>query len=203
MNSSHDKIKFTVLCSVDIFMLIIFRMLFKMTTSVESNKSLLFVVAIPFAVLFIFTAVNIFKRYVNDNLIIPNIPTLVITLVLTVCLCEYLTTFSFERWQDKELLRPFMAAEFIDIQNNRQKHRNNEYRLKKYTDEERKELLITNEYRNKSPEVTVNFSDKELSSEIYYAYNGVDFKDYWLVLILRNGTVERAEIYPSGTTVDW
>lgn len=203
MSNSSEKIKFTVLCSADIFLLAVTHMLFKMTTSVESNKTLFFIAAVPCAVSVIFTAVNVLKRYINDNLIMPNIPVLIITLLVAIGLCKYLTAFSFERWQEKENLRPFIAMELIDVQNNRKKYGDSEYRLNKYTEAERKELLSVNERKDRNPKITVNFSDESLSAEIYYAYNGFDLKDYWLVLIIReNDTVERAEIYPSDAVVN-
>lgn len=208
MNNISKRTKLTILYSVNIFLLVVTYMFFKMATSVEYNKTLLIISFVPFVMLSVITVKSILNQYINSNLIAPNYIVIVITLVLTLCLCKYLTFFNFERWQEKEYLRQFMAMDLVDVQNNHNKYKNSEYRLNKYTEEERKELLSVDERKDENPEITVEFNDDSLSAEIYYAYNGIDFKDYWLVLVIReldNGTgiIERAEIYPSGTTVNW
>ncbi len=140
------SLKLIVLLITDVFSAMITYMLFKMSTAVMNNFPFFIINLVVTIIFFAFTFRFVLKGYIYGELYYVNIKILaiscVITLLVSASLYKYLTDFSFEKWQSKKSLRPFMVNDLCEIQNS--SYKKEEYNLNRYTREEVKELLSIN-----------------------------------------------------------
>lgn len=137
-------------------------------------------------------------------------------LIIASMFFSYSSKFTFERWKNKPLLRPFMVAELCDIQNGEKwtQDKYKSYNLNSYTREEVRELLSINPEMDSSDKFSFKFEDYDaetseikFEADIYYAYHGLDLRDYWLVLMYvkspnsEKWRLSRAEVFAEGETV--
>lgn len=217
-----ERRKFTALICADIFF-VTMALLFYNAYDVSAVSYAAWIVAFVFAAVPIcVTLVKIWRLYFESKRMIPSIIAIAVALALSVCFYKYLTHFSFDRWQRSEFLRPFMAIEMMRVQTGKITNRVNvvefddnltstryddELYFGSYSPEERKTLLTVSDWRDEKPEVTLKLGEG-YCSEVYYAFNGVDLKDYWLVLVFENDGRHRddlltAQFVASGEEVNW
>lgn len=186
----------------------------KMSTTIEDYIPIFIAVAIA---TLSFGALLCFLCQKKPVYVKPSIFILLITMLFTQFFFSYSMAFTFEKWQNKPNLRQFMVAKLCDIQNSEEMQREEKYKkyiLNSYTRAEARELLSTNSEMDSSDKFSFSFEDYDpetseikFEADIYYAYNGLDLRDYWLVLMYvkypdsENWRLSRAEVFAEGETV--
>lgn len=173
--------------------------------NIEYNFPIFYFI-LPFVIIFFVISIIIYKKFSIKNiykktfLIFP-----ITTFIIAFSICNYLTTFSFEKWQEKPQLRQFIASDFKRIQAH---EIDCEYLMSNYYRVEAKKLLSTPQYTNTEPGIKFTFVDSSegrFSADIYYGYRGLDGIDYWLVVTYfgtdpnEKTDTAGAEILPEGT----
>lgn len=204
MSLTKKKILLNVFCTLSVALAALTLYGFKIGRVFTFNLGYFWI----FLVLFLLSAALSVSFYFNKNckkdFLRPNILLLVVILAATCLFSDYITGFSFEKWENKEYLRQFMADDFFDTQ---AFHKDNEFFLDKYTREQTRELLNTGSQKDRPPEITYEFADsiKTYSADIYYGFKALNGKEYWLVITYmgdENSTKDNyAGMYyfPSGT----
>lgn len=212
------SLKLSVLLIFDVFSAMITYMFFKMTTTVMNNLPYFIIGLVVTIIFFALTIISVLKKYINgDELYYVNIKILAISFVITILssvfLYKHLTDFSFEKWQSNESLRPFIVTDLCEIQNFSD-NKKEEYKLNRYTRGEVKELLSINSEKDISdkfifkfeiPGYTIDEEEYRFIADTYFAYKGIDSKDYWIVVMyvenLQTGQyrISRVEVMPEGT----
>lgn len=139
-----------------------------------------------FSALFLIMAAITIYFYKKENgkelLLRPNILLLAVVLAGCFYFCDWVTTFTFDKWADKECLRQFMVDDFYD----KLALNADDSVLSKCTREQAKELLNTGTHKDRPPEITYTFSyenSKYCEADIYYGFKALGGKEYWLVVI--------------------
>lgn len=212
------SLRLSVLLIFDVFSAMLTYMLFKMTTTVMNNLPYFIISLVVTIIFFAITVISVLKKYINgDELYYLNIKILAVSLVTailgSVFLYKHLTDFSFEKWQNNESLRPFIVTDLCENQG-LSDNKKEEYKLNRYTREEVKELLSINSEKDISdkfifkfeiPGYTFEGEEYRFIADTYFAYQGIDFKDYWIVVMyvedLQTGQyrLSRVEVMPEGT----
>lgn len=212
------SLKLSILLILDVFSAMITYMFFKMSTTVMNNLPYFIISLVVTIIFFALTLKYVLKKYINgDELYYVNIKILAISCVVSILgsvfLYKYLTNFSFKKWQRNESLRPFIVTDLCEIQNFSD-NKKEEYKLNRYTREEVKDLLSTNSkkdisdkfvFKFEKPGYTIGEEEYRFIADTYFAYKGIDSKDYWIVVIyvenLQTGQyrISRVEVMPEGT----
>lgn len=211
------SLRLSVLLIFDVFSAMLTYMLFKMTTTVMNNLPYFIISLVVTIIFFAITVISVLKKYINgDELYYLNIKILAVSLVTailgSVFLYKHLTDFSFEKWQNNESLRPFIVTDLCENQGPSD-NKKEEYNLNRYTREEVKELLSINSekdisdkfiFKFEKPGYTFEGEEYRFIADTYFAYKGIDFKDYWIVVMyvedLQTGQyrLSRVEVMPEG-----
>lgn len=211
------SLRLSVLLIFDVFSAMLTYMLFKMTTTVMNNLPYFIISLVVTIIFFAITVISVLKKYINgDELYYLNIKILAVSLVTailgSVFLYKHLTDFSFEKWQNNESLRPFIVTDLCENQG-LSDNKKEEYNLNRYTREEVKELLSINSEKDISDKFIFNFEkpgytfegeEYRFIADTYFAYKGIDFKDYWIVVMyvenVQTGQyrLSRVEVMPEG-----
>lgn len=212
------SLRLSVLLIFDVFSVMLTYMLFKMTTTVMNNLPYFIISLVVTIIFFAITVISVLKKYINgDELYYLNIKILSVSLVTailgSVFLYKHLTDFSFEKWQNNESLRPFIVNDLCKLQYS-SNNKKEEYKLNRYTREEVKELLSINSekdisdkfiFKFEKPGYTFEGEEYRFIADTYFAYKGIDFKDYWIVVMyvenVQTGQyrLSRVEVMPEGT----
>lgn len=212
------SLKLSILLIFDVFSAMTAYMFLGMTATVMNNLPY-FIISLAVAIIFwVLTVGCVIKEYINgDELYYVNIKILVVSLVIailgSVFLYKHLTDFSFEKWQSNESLRPFIVTDLCNCQGT-SNNKKEKYKLNRYTREEVKELLSINSekdisdkfiFKFEKPGYTFEGEEYRFIADTYFAYKGIDFKDYWIVVIyvenVQTGQyrLSRVEVMPEGT----
>lgn len=212
------SLKLSILLVFDVFSAMTAYMFLGMTATVMNNLPY-FIISLAVAIIFLVLTVGcVIKEYINgDELYYVNIKILAVSLVISIVgsvfLYKRITDFSFEKWQSNESLRPFIVTDLCESQGPSD-NKKEEYNLNRYTREEVKELLSINSekdisdkfiFKFETPGYTFGGEEYRFIADTYFAYNGIDFKDYWIVVMyvedLQTGQyrLSRVEVMPEGT----
>lgn len=169
--------------SIEVFLIISIIQLFL----IYSTVSVMIYPLIVTIVLFVITSYIIYQIYKKNrngssNYHIVIILAAIISLIISASIWKYSTTFTFEKWREKEYLRPFIVADFINTQIFA---KDNDYLMSKYSRQDAIQLLQNKNDNEKTPDITYEFVDSSkgyFSSDIYFAFSGLNNKNYWLVL---------------------
>lgn len=212
------SLKLSILLIFDVFSAMTAYMFLGMTATVMNNLPYFIISLVVTIIFFAITVISVLKKYINgDELYYLNIKILAVSLVTailgSVFLYKHLTDFSFEKWQNNESLRPFIVTDLCENQGPSD-NKKEEYNLNRYTREEVKELLSINSekdisdkfiFKFEKPGYTFEGEEYRFIADTYFAYKGIDFKDYWIVVMyvedLQTGQyrLSRVEVMPEGT----
>lgn len=182
MTDTKKKIIFNALCAL--CMLFVCFAIFGFKISSVYTFNLVFgVIASVFFLIFAAAAFTFYKKEkCKDISLRPNIVLLVVVFGVCCSFCDWATTFTFDKWENKECLRQFMVDDFYD----KMAYNIDNSELSKCTREQAKELLNTGSQKDRVPEITFTFSEansKRRSVDIYYGFKTIFGTEYWLVLI--------------------